>query len=77
MEKYITGELFKFCKSDNATKIAKRVYEQVLNYDKLEVVQIDDRFYIQKVYSTATIPEYAYKFVKGFYQKQGLKYLYD
>jgi hypothetical protein len=76
MYEYITPELFEFCENSKL-KIAKRVYDNVLNYDLMAVLSDGNTWYIEKTYSAAVIPEYVYKWLKTHYKKQGLKYLYD
>lgn len=73
---YVTKDAFDYCKKSK-TKIAKRVYERVLNYDLISVVKDGERFWFEKTCSWNIIPEYAYKFLKTVYKKQGLKYIYE
>ena len=73
---YITPELFEYCENSN-TKIAKRVYDNVLNYDLLQIVQDREVYWIEKTWSGAIIPEYAYTFIEKWAKKRGLVYLYS
>lgn len=73
---YITYIAFEACENSK-TKIAKRVYNNVLNYDLISVVKDKDVFWFEKTCSWNTIPQYAYNFLIRLYKKQGLKYLYE
>jgi hypothetical protein len=73
--KYIQSSLWEKVEKSK-TKIAKRVYNK-LNEDILQVVEDDGIFWIEKVCSDITIPNFVYNYVIKFYKKQGLKYLYD
>jgi len=76
--KYITHELFHDIEEGKEkTKEAKRVYDNVLNYDMLEIIQDDRVYWTEKVYSSANIPEYAYAYIKKWAKKRVLTYLYD
>lgn len=76
--KYITPDLFHDIEQGKEkTKLAKRVYDNVLNYDLISIVQDNNVFWTEKTYSEAKIPEYAYQFIKKWASKRGLTYLYD
>jgi hypothetical protein len=72
---YIQSSLWEHVEKSN-TKIAKRVYNE-LNKDILQVVKDGKVFWIEKVCSYITIPNFVYNYVIKFYKKQGLKYLYE
>ena len=72
---YITPALFEFCENSK-TKIAQKVYKNVLNYDLMAVLSDGEKWYIEKTYREAVIPAYVYKFLLAHYKKQGLEYLY-
>ena len=75
--KYITDKIWEKVETEK-TKIAKRVYN-VLNYDVMSVILFTNtnRFYVEKTYSEAIIPNFVYSYVKKFYCSLGYKYLYD
>lgn len=76
--KYITFDLFSDIEEGKEdTKIAKLVYNNVLNLDKLSIIECDNVFWIEKTCSWQTIPNYAYKYIKKWGNKRGLVYLYD
>lgn len=78
MEKYITPDLFHDIEEGREnTKLARRVYNNVLDYDLLSIVQDGEVYWIEKTYSFAKIPQYAYDFIKKWAKKRGLTYLYD
>ena len=75
---YITPELFNDIETGKEkTKLAQRVYSNVLNYDLLEIVQDGEVYWIEQVNSQLSIPEYAYQYIKKWTSKRGLTYLYD
>jgi hypothetical protein len=78
MSTYITPELFHDIEQGKEkTKEAKKVYDNVLNYDLMEIIQDDKVYWIEQVNSHLSIPQYAYNYVKKWAKKRGLTYLYD
>lgn len=63
---YITPDLFHDIESGKEkSKLAKRVYQNVLNYDLLSIVQYGAHYWIEKTYREARIPQYATKFIEA------------
>lgn len=75
---YITPDLFHDIEQGKEnSKLAHRVYDKVLNYDLIMIVQDGDIYWTEKTYSFSKIPQYAYDYIKQWAKKRGLTYLYD
>jgi hypothetical protein len=59
------------------TKLNKKLYNW-LNKDNLGCIVLDGSVYwIELTCSTATLPNYLYKYIKRLCNKKGYQYLYD
>ena len=73
---YITPELIKALKAEK-TKTAAKVLAW-LDYDRLNIIKYENRFWLEKTWIEFDIPNYIYNYLISFIgRKMGLKYYLD
>ena len=75
--KNIINEFWEHVEENKNKKYIEKIYKW-LNRDNLTSIIIDNNIYwLEKTCSLATIPNYAYNYIKKFMKKKGYTYLYD